>query len=117
MQRSRHASFLARLVLAWFALALAVAAASPLVKPQAAQLVCSGSGSIQLVVPTGEDGQPPSTHTLECPLCAAVAPPPPAVQPMAFLQPLGRVVQSLPSARLAARIAGALPARGPPLAS
>ena len=77
MQRLRHATFLARLVLAWFALALGVAVASPVVKPQGAQLVCSGAGAMQLVMPAGDVGQPPSTHTFDCPLCAAVAPPPP----------------------------------------
>jgi len=117
MQRLRHASFLARLVLAWFALALGVAVASPVVKPQAAQLICSGSGAMQLVVPAGDDGQPPSTHTFDCPLCAAVAPPPPPTEPARFLQPLGHVLQSVPAARLAARTAAPLPARGPPLAS
>jgi hypothetical protein len=117
MQRLRHATFLARLVLAWFALALGVAVASPVVKPQGGQLVCSGSGTLQLVVPAGDDGQPPSTHTFDCPLCASVAPPPPAIEPAAFLPPLGHVMQSVPSARHAARLAAALPARGPPHAS
>ena len=114
MQRLRHATFLARLVLAWFALALGVAVASPVVKPQGAQLVCSGAGAMQLVMPAGDDGQPPSTHTFDCPLCAAVAPPPPVVEASRFLQPLGHVMQSVPSARHAARLAAALPARGPP---
>jgi hypothetical protein len=117
MQRLRQASFLARLVLAWFALALGVAVASPVVKPNAAQLVCSGSGAMQLVIPAGDDGQPPSAHTLDCPLCAAVAPPRPVMDPGSFLQPLGVVVQPIPAARLAARTAAPLPARGPPLAS
>jgi len=117
MQFLRRARFLARLVLAWFALALGVAVASPVVKPQAAQLICSGSGAMQIVVPAGDDGQPPSTHTFDCPLCAAVAPPPPLVATAAFLQPLGHVLQSVPAARLAARTAAPLPARGPPLAS
>ena len=117
MQRLRQASFLARLVLVWFALAIGVAVASPVVKPQAAQLVCSGSGAMQLVIPAGDDGQPPTTHTFDCPLCAAVAPPPPVLDSGSFLQPLGHVLQPIPAARLAARTAAALPARGPPLAA
>ena len=117
MQRLRHATFLARLVLAWFALALGVAVASPVVKPQGAQLVCSGSGAMQLVMPASDDGQPPSTHTFDCPLCAAVAPPPPVDDAAVFLQPLGRVIQSVPSARHTARLAAALPPRGPPHAA
>lgn len=114
MQRLRHASFLARLVLAWFALALGVAVASPALQPHAAQLVCSGTGALQLVVPPRDDGQPPSPHTFDCPLCAAVAPPPPVVHAAVFPQPSGGVLQPIPAARRAARVAAALPARGPP---
>ena len=117
MQRLCHATFLARLVLAWFALALGVAAASPVVKPHGAQLVCSGAGALQLVMPAGDEGQPPSTHTFDCPLCAAVAPPPAVIEASAFLQPLGHVLRSVPSARQTARLAASLPARGPPHAA
>lgn len=44
MHRLRQARFLARLVLAWFALPLGVALASPLVQPQSLEMVCSGGG-------------------------------------------------------------------------
>src|SRR4051812_26273278 len=113
MQRLRHARFLARLVLAWFALAIGVAVASPVVNPQAAQLVCSGGG-MTLQVPAGDDGTPAVAHTLDCPLCAAVAPPPPLVEAAPTVQPLAHIVQAIPAARHAARIAAPLPARGPP---
>ena len=39
MQALRNASFLARLVLAWFALAIGVAVASPIVKPKSMELL------------------------------------------------------------------------------
>ena len=115
MQRLRQARFLARLVLAWFALSLGVAIASPLVSPKAMQLVCSGA-AIKLVI-QGE-GQPSSTHTLDCPLCATTSAPPPAVTVDAPLEhPLAHVLRPIPAAQLAARTAAPLPARGPPALS
>ncbi len=112
MQRLRHAHHLARLVLAWFALALGVAVAAPVVQPQSVQWVCSGSGGLTLHVPNDDGGQPPSPHTLDCPLCVAVAPPPPVVAALPEPLPLGHVLQPIPAARHAARIAAPLPARG-----
>jgi hypothetical protein len=119
MQPLRAARSLTRLVLVWFALALGVAIASPLVKPSALQLVCTGTG-MQLLVASGggdaDDGEAPARHTLDCPLCAAVAPPPPVVA-VPLAQPLGHVPQPIPAARHAALVAPPLPARGPPALS
>ncbi len=114
MQPLRAARSLTRLVLVWFALALGVAIASPLVQPQAAQLVCTASG-MQLVVP-GDDtdgGAPAARHQLDCPLCVAVATPP-SVVAVPPSQPLGHVLQPIPAARHAVLVAPPLPARGPP---
>lgn len=114
MQALRNASFLARLVLAWFALSIGVAVASPAVQPAGLALICSGGG---IVLVAGDDGgTAPTGHTLECPLCVGLGAPPPAAsnaidQPL----PLARAVQSIPSARIAALTAAPLPARGPPL--
>lgn len=117
MQRLRNAAILARWVLAWFALSLGVAVASPLVKPQSVDLVCSANGAVKLVV-KGDlpgEGKPASSHTLDCPLCLPMAGPPPAIQAeLPVLQPLGRAVQPIPAARIAALTAAPLPARGPP---
>ena len=113
MQRLRQARFLARLVLAWFTLAVGVAVASPLVQPQSLRMVCS-DGVMKLQLPAGEEGELPSVHTLDCPLCGATAAPPPVHRVPAAEQPLGRVVQPIPAARLAERIAAPMPARGPP---
>ncbi|MES2940455.1 MAG: DUF2946 family protein [Pseudomonadota bacterium] len=116
MQRLRNAATLARWVLVWFALSLGVAVASPLVKPQAVDLVCSAGGAIKLVV-KGEmsDGTTAASHTLDCPLCIPLAAPPPAAQVvLPAPQPLGRAVQPIPAARIAALTAAPLPARGPP---
>jgi len=112
MQPLRSARFLARLVLAWFALVVVAAAATPAIHPQALELVCSG-GSIKLVVAGGDDGQAPATASLDCPLCMVVAPPSPAgvhVQPL----PHGMALPSLPAAPRIAHAAASPPARGPP---
>jgi len=115
MQALRNASFLARLVLAWFALAIGVAVASPVIKPVGMGLICSSGGTVLLVA--GDDGgQAPTGHTLECPLCAGLGAPPPFMGATAEpLLPLSRAVQSIPSARSAALTAAPLPARGPPV--
>lgn len=49
MSALRPARSLARLVLAWFVLALGIAVASPLVKPQSWQMVCSAAGTVKLL--------------------------------------------------------------------
>lgn len=112
MQPLRSARFLARLVLAWFALVVAAAAATPMFQPQALEMICSG-GSVKLVAPGDDAGQPPRVAQLDCPLCFVAAPPPPVLatfQP----QPLGRALQPMAPARIAALTAGPPPARGPP---
>ena len=50
LHRFRHLAPgpLGRAVLAWFLLSLGVAVASPLVNPQALELVCSGAGVMKL---------------------------------------------------------------------
>jgi hypothetical protein len=67
MQVLRNASFLARLVLAWLALAIRVAVASPLVRTQGIERICSGGAGMKLLVPGDQDGAPAAGagHTLE----------------------------------------------------
>jgi len=114
MQTLRHARFLARLVLAWFVLALGVAVASPLVKPQAMELVCSSAGSVKLVK-TGDDGSQPSSHVLDCPLCLIASAPPPAMVSLPQAAPLqAATLWAGIAAHLASRAAAPLPPRGPP---
>lgn len=116
MQFLRNAHLLARFVLVWFALSIGVAIASPIVKPQAMELICSGSGVMKVLVKTDDGSQEVSSHTLDCPLCANnSAPPPPVVRLTAApLQPLAYVLQSIPAAHIASLTAAPLPARGPP---
>jgi len=81
MQTLRNAQLVARFVLVWFALSIGIAIASPMVKPEGLQLVCSGAGSLKVVV-TGDSGaEPDASHTLECPLCASIS----ALPPMAHV--------------------------------
>lgn len=69
MQTLRHAHLLARLVLVWFVCALGVAVASPMVPPQAMELVCSSGGAVKLLVKTDNGVQEMGAHSLDCPLC------------------------------------------------
>lgn len=113
MQRLRNAAFLARLVLAWFALSLGVAMASPLVKPQGVELVCAGGGMKLLV--KDSQGTPAGSHTLDCPLCASSAAPPPLALPaVAAVAALPLERAALAAGYVPTRTAAPLPARGPP---
>jgi hypothetical protein len=114
MQRLRNAAFLARLVLAWFALSLGVAMASPLVKPQSVELVCAGGGAMKLLV-KNDQGKPTGSHTLDCPACVALdAPPVAATRAAEPPHPLAYVLQPVAAARIAALTAAPPPSRGPP---
>ncbi len=118
MHQLRHARFLARLVLVWFALAVGVAVAAPVLRSGSLELVCSGSGAMKLVV-KGEDGQAlPLGHALDCPLCVQMDAPPPAAgaQSVAPITARGPI-RALVSTRVAVLGAGPPPARGPPARS
>jgi hypothetical protein len=115
MQTLRNAHLLARFVLVWFALSLGVAVASPIVNPQNFELICSSAGVMKLVVQTDDGAKAVSGPMLDCPLCATGGAPPPSFH-VKFepLSPLGHVLQSIPSAIMAALTAAPPPARGPP---
>jgi hypothetical protein len=115
MQSLRRAHLLARFVLVWFALSLGVAIASPIVKPQAIELICSGAGVMKVLVKTDDGSKEVVSQTMDCPLCVTVsAPPPVARQNVAPAQPLAHVLKSIPAAHIAALTAAPPPARGPP---
>lgn len=111
----RSSTALARLVMAWFVLALGVAVASPIVAPQSMQVVCSAGGAMKLVV-AGEDGQATaSAHTLDCALCLVTgAPGPRAVVQPDLPQPLAYALRPMAAAHIAALVGAPLPPRGPP---
>ena len=112
----RHFPHITRLVLAWFVLALGVAMASPIVRPQNILLICSGSGAMQVLVQADDGGVGQSASIgMDCPLCATMgAPPPVASVGLGPLQSLSHALQGRPAAHIAARAAAPFPARGPP---
>ena len=120
LQTLRNSHQLMRLVLVWFVLSLGAAIASPLINPQAAELICTGTGVMKLLVKNAdgtvdEGGTEVASRMLDCPLCASVTAPPPAAKATAEPdQPLGYVLQSIPAAHIAARTAAPPPGRGPP---
>jgi hypothetical protein len=116
LQHLRNATWIARLVLVWFALSMGAAVASPLVNPQATELICSGSGVMKVLVKNADGSSTEVVSRMaDCPLCASVSAPPPAAQVVTEpLQPLGFVLQSIPAAHIAALTAAPPPARGPP---
>lgn len=118
MQTLRHAHVLARLVLVWFALALGVAIASPLVNPQSIELVCASGGAMKLIIKGDDGGQVTSSHTLDCPMCmTAAAPPPLATQLVQAPSTLVHALRPLAADHIASRSAAPLPPRGPPALS
>ncbi len=111
LRRARH---LTALVLAWFVLALGVAAAAPALKPAQVQWVCSGSGA-SLVL--HEEGGSPTAHdhAAKGALCGLLAPPSPQAGP-SFAKPSRHgaapaIAAASPHVRQAA---APLPPRGPP---
>jgi hypothetical protein len=115
LHRLRHAHLLARFVLVWFALSIGVAVASPIVNPQAMELVCSGTGVMKVLVKTDDGVKEVNTATLDCPLCATMSAPLPMVSTtVAAPHPLSFALQTIPAARIAALVGAPLPARGPP---
>ena len=112
----RRIRLLTCLVLAWFALSVGVAIASPWVQPQALQWICSGTGEMKMLL-SSDDGTPELRgHTLDCPLCLhlGTAPPPLAVALLWAAPPPTLAPLLAPLEPLAARTAAPLPARGPP---
>lgn len=115
MDRFRLAKVLARFVLVWFALSIGAAIASPIIKPQAMELICSGGGAIKLLGKTDDGGKAVSSHTLDCPLCTTTGTPPPVARIKAEpREPLAHLLRPIPAAHIAWLTAAPLPARGPP---
>ncbi len=113
MQNLRTATRLARLVLAWFALVLGVAIASPVFKPQAVELICSGS-AVKLLSSGEAGGKTGGPHALDCPLCVPVAAPPLQAAAATFLPAPDPAPQAVAAACGVAITSAPPPARGPP---
>ncbi len=118
MQSLRRAPWMTRLVLAWFALFVGAAVASPLVKSEGLQMVCSGMGGMQLVnLDAGDDVLSTVPQGMDCPLCMPAAVPAPAQGRPPHPEGLGYALLALASARLASLIGLPWQARGPPTLS
>ena len=72
-------------VLAWFVASMGVAIASPLVHPQAFEVICSGTGAIKLMVQTDDGTVEMGAMGMDCPLCFTPSAPPPT--PVAAVLP------------------------------
>ena len=115
LQAVRQSKSIARCVLAWFVLSMAVAVAAPIANPQASALVCSASGSVKLVSGGGDTSVPVAGHSLDCVLCLVLGAPPVAMVQWSSLP-------RAPSAQVPARLQSPVPfrsdsklaARGPP---
>lgn len=109
---------LVRTVLLMYVLTLGVAMASPLMKPDAMNLICTSTGYKLVGTSTDADQGRSSaqTHLLDCPLCVATTLPVVLASDSIFEPPhaLSYATQSIPAARLAATVSAPLPARGPP---
>lgn len=114
--RQRAPALLGRLVLAWFALSLGAAIASPLVSPQALELVCSSAGVMKVIVKADDGAQELGAAHLDCPMCMPLAAPPPAARWQRRAAALAPVPCAAAAGRRASAAATAapLPARGPP---
>jgi hypothetical protein len=106
----------ARLVLAWFVMFVAVAGISPLIAPQAMELICSASGGMKLIDKTADGSGQQLQHTLDCSLCANLgsAPPTPFHSHAAPADSLSHALRPVVAAHIAWLTAAPPPARGPP---
>ena len=114
MHALRDTAFLARLVLAWFALFLGVAMAAPVIHPHVTEVVCSAGGAVKMLL-KGDPAHTAGAHAMDCPLCAPSGAPlaasagwTPALAPRP-------AVPSVFAARVGARTHPIAPARGPPV--
>ncbi len=111
----RRAHCLSRLLLLWCVLSLGAAVASPLVHPQALELVCSSAGEVKVIVLADGGGEDLGRGHMDCPLCMPSGDAPPAaIVALPATLALSCAVQSIAAARIAAATAVPFPARGPP---
>ena len=115
----RFLGLVGRWVLLWFALSIGAAVASPIVHPQAVELVCSSAGSIKAVVHTEDGVQEMGASHMDCPLCVLTGAPPPSPAAAAFDSPMPwvRALPPVPASRVVSSTPAPLPARGPPALS
>ena len=65
-------------LLAWFALYLGAAMASPIIQPKALELVCSSAGVVKIVAHSTDGSEALGAVGMDCPLCLLEGAPPAA---------------------------------------
>lgn len=113
MQTLRRAPSITRLVLVWFALFVGIAVASPLVRSEGLQMVCSGLGGMQLVDLDADAGNP-MPQGMDCPLCMPLAAPAPQPGKPPHPDGLAYALHPIESSRLARLTGPPWQARAPP---
>lgn len=115
MKTLRAMSNLRLWVLAWFVLSLGVAVASPIVRPQTMEVVCTTTGGAKIYVHTDDGTAELGALGMDCPLCLTAGAPPAALQaPLPGFPALAHKPQILLIAPAMAAMAMPPPARGPP---
>ena len=118
--RAAHFHRIAVFALATFVAMVCVTGLTPMIHPASPSIayeqVCSADGTKQFVaVGDTAPSHEMHDHAAHCPLCMPVgAPPSVFIALFEPVQPLARVRQSIPAARLAGLVGAPLPARGPP---
>src|SRR5690606_10824539 len=100
-------------------LAMGVALPSPIVAPKTMEMICSGTGAIQLIE-LGQHGEVASAgqHTLDCATCLPVFLPSASMtSQVSQPQPLAHALTPAQAAHIAALVGAPLPPRGPPARS
>ncbi len=112
-----RSALLGRTVAAVFLITMGWAHASPLLKPQSIELLCSAGGAMKLLVKSSDGTAQTSTHTVHCGLCALGDAVPPAAShaPQSLAQSSVQLLHF--SSALTANALPPLPARGPPAVS
>lgn len=113
---SKHC--VARLVLAWYVLFVAVSVMASVAQPRSMEVVCSSMGVMKVIVQSGE-AEPDQVMAMDCPLCAhttPVLPPLPALtNSVTVVSALSHVLMPVSEAILVSLTAPPLPSRGPPV--
>ncbi|MGB3451896.1 MAG: DUF2946 family protein [Giesbergeria sp.] len=103
-------------LLAWFALYLGAAVASPLIQPQLTEMVCTSAGAVKVIVHSDDGATELGAIGMDCPMCLLGASAPVSSHVPLPVRPPQAIIPTL-SVRVLAVIATAAPppARAPPL--
>ena len=105
----------ARGVLLWLLLAFSVSFASPLLQPKSIELVCTGTGSVKLLINGSDNTDSTTSMAPDCAQCTQASAPPPCAL-LGAAEPGNQVyvLRTITPPGKTWRTAPPLPARGPP---